>query len=192
MRPSFLALCKDHSNRKACHSCCSKFGRPRLPGAPRLEFEQAILRVVISAAVLADVGWYVGRDGVVSGDEVQALIAAVSFFAFAGAITLRILQAPGISKARRILGIVVDNAVASYGIFVLGEGGAVIFGTYLFITLGNGFRYGRFYLHLSQVLSVTGFAFVMLASPLLVTARVDRLGLPCRSSYRAILCRRPC
>src|ERR1700704_1559419 len=91
-------------------------------GEPRLEFEQAILRVLISALVLAYVAWYVGRDGVVSGDEVQALAAAVAFFAFAGAITIRILQAPEISKARRILGIVVDNTVASYGIFVLGEG----------------------------------------------------------------------
>jgi two-component system, sensor histidine kinase RpfC len=135
------------------------------PGAPRLEFGQAILRVVVSAAVLAYVAWYVGRDGNVTGDEVQALVAACAFFAFAGAITLRILQAPGISKARRILGIVVDNAVASYGLFVLGEGGAVILGTYLLVTVGNGLRYGRYYLHISHVLSVTGFSLVMLLSP---------------------------
>jgi two-component system sensor histidine kinase RpfC len=139
--------------------------KARTAGAPRLEFEQAILRVVISAAVLAYVVWYVLRDGVATGDEAQALIAAFAFFVFAGAITFRIVQSPGTSKARRILCIVVDNTVASYGIFVLGEGGAVIFGTYLFITLGNGFRFGRFYLHLSQVLSVTGFAFVMGVSP---------------------------
>ena len=37
-----------------------------------------------------------------------------------------LLQASGISKAQRILGIVVDNAVASYYVFVLGEGGGVI------------------------------------------------------------------
>jgi hypothetical protein len=34
-------------------------------GEPRLEFDQAILRVVISAAVLAYVGWYVLRDSLV-------------------------------------------------------------------------------------------------------------------------------
>ena len=134
-------------------------------GEPRLEFEQAKLRVIISALVLTYVVWYVGRDGAVTGDEGQALLAASAFFAFAVAIAIRILQAPGISKARRILGIVVDNAVCSYGIFVLGEGGAVIVGLYLFVTLGNGFRYGTSYLHISQALSVIGFTIVMIVSP---------------------------
>ena len=136
-----------------------------MSGEPRLEFEQAILRVIISAAILAYVAWYVGRDGVVKGDESQALFAAFAFFTFAVMVTIRILQAPGISKSRRILGIVVDNVIASYGIFVLDEGGAVILGTYLFVTLGNGFRYGNFYLRISHALSVLGFTIVMLASP---------------------------
>lgn len=135
------------------------------PGPARMEFEQAMLRVVVSAAVLAYVVWYVGRDGVVSGDEVQALVAAVAFFSFAGAITIRILQAPGISKSRRILGIVVDNTVCSYGLFVLGEGGAVIVGLYLVVTIGNGLRYGRYYMNISHFLSVIGFSFVMFVSP---------------------------
>ena len=132
--------------------------------AQRPELEQATLRVLISALVLAYVGSYVGRDGITGGGP-QALVAASAFFAFAVAITVGILQAPGISKAWRILGIVVDNAVATYCIFALGEGGAVILFAYLFVTLGNGFRYGRLYLHLSQILSVTGFAFVMFVSP---------------------------
>jgi two-component system, sensor histidine kinase RpfC len=135
------------------------------PGAPRLEFGQAMLRVFVSALVLAYVGWYVGRDGIVTDDGAQALVAAFAFFAFAGVITLRILQAPGISKARRILGIVVDNTAASYGLFVLGEGGAVILGTYLLVTVGNGLRYGRYYLNISHFLSVAGFLLVMLVSP---------------------------
>ena len=134
-------------------------------GAPRPELGQAVLRVSVSAAILAYVVWYVGHDGSVQGDEIQALVAASSFFAFAVAITLRILQAPGISKARRVLGIVVDNAVASYGLFVLGEGGAVILGTYLLVTVGNGLRYGRQYLHISHFLSVAGFVLVMFVSP---------------------------
>ena len=117
--------------------------QPKIVGVPRLEFEQAIIRVGISFLVLAYVVWYVGRDGKLNVDEVQALLAAFAFFAFAVAIAVRIVQAPGIPKARRILGIVVDNTVASFGVFVLGEGGAVIVGLYLFVTLGNGFRYGR-------------------------------------------------
>ena len=136
-----------------------------IAGAPRVEFEHAILRVVISALVLMYVAWHVRRDGIFTGDEAQALIAAFAFFAFASAITVLTLQAQSISKARRVLGIVVDNAVATYVLVVLGEDGAVILAAYLFVTLGNGFRYGRFYLRTSQILSVVGFSLVMLVSP---------------------------
>jgi two-component system sensor histidine kinase RpfC len=132
--------------------------------AQRQELEQAIIRVGISAAVLAYVAWYVGRGSMTDGG-IQALLVAFAFFAFAGAIAIRVLQAPRIAKARRILGIVVDNAVASYCLFALGEGAGVILFAYLFVTLGNGFRYGRLYLHISQSLSVAGFAVVMLVSP---------------------------
>ncbi len=128
------------------------------PGEPRLEFEQAFLRVVISGAIFGYVAWYVER-----GD--QALFAALFFFVFALAVATRIVQAPGISRARRILCMLVDNAIASYGIFVLGEDGAVILGTYLFVTLGNGFRFGNSYLYSSQILSVVGFAIVIWMSP---------------------------
>ena len=71
---------------------------------------------------------------------------------------------PRVSIHRRILGIVVDNGVASYGLYVLGEGGAFILGLYLFVTVGNYFRYGRFYMYISQALAVTGFVTVVAIS----------------------------
>jgi two-component system sensor histidine kinase RpfC len=59
---------------------------------------------------------------------------------------------------------VADNAVTSYCLIQTGEPGAVIIGVYLFITFGNGFRYGRRYLHACQILSLAGFALVMVMS----------------------------
>jgi two-component system sensor histidine kinase RpfC len=47
----------------------------------------------------------------------------------------------------------------------MGEAGAVILGVYLFITIGNGFRFGRTYLHLCQVMGLLGFSVVLAASP---------------------------
>jgi two-component system sensor histidine kinase RpfC len=47
---------------------------------------------------------------------------------------------------------------------VLGEVGAVIFGMYLFMAFGNGFRYGRAYLYLSQGLALVGFGLVLSVS----------------------------
>ena len=88
-----------------------KLVKAMTPGAPRIEFGQATLRVGVSAVVLAYVV-YLGRHGLLNA-ELHALAAALAFFAFAVAIAGRILQAPGVSKSRRVLGIVVDNAVAS-------------------------------------------------------------------------------
>ena len=59
---------------------------------------------------------------------------------------------------------VADNAVTSFCLMQMGEGGAVVIGVYLFITFGNGFRYGRRYLHVCQALGVAGFTAVLILS----------------------------
>ena len=40
-----------------------------------------------------------------------------------------------------------------------------MFGIYLFVTFGNGFRFGQFYLKVSQTLSIIGFLVVLYLSP---------------------------
>ena len=55
----------------------------------------------------------------------------------------------------------VDNAATTYCLVLMGEAGAIIIGVYLFITFGNGFRYGRAYLHASQALMIFGFGLVV-------------------------------
>lgn len=135
-----------------------------VPAPPRVEFEQARLRLVVAALMVVYVVWYVTLDGDVTGSESLTLSFACAFLLFAAALSLRILAAPQASVARRILGIVIDNVVASYCLILMGEGGAVVLGTYLVVTLGNGFRYGRLYLHISQCLSIVGFSVVLQVS----------------------------
>src|SRR5439155_3367059 len=83
------------------------------------------------------------------------------FFIFACMLVVRILAAGGPSIRRRFLGMVIDNAVTTYCLIRMGEGGAVIIAIYLFISFGNGFRYGRFYLHACQIMGLAGFALVL-------------------------------
>jgi two-component system sensor histidine kinase RpfC len=47
----------------------------------------------------------------------------------------------------------------------MGEGGAAVLFVYLFITFGNGFRYGRFSLHVCQLMGLAGFSVVLAVSP---------------------------
>jgi two-component system, sensor histidine kinase RpfC len=135
-----------------------------LARAHRPELEQSLLRVAIGGLVLVYLAFSVYRDSHVTPDEAQVLWVAIGFFAFSIALTLQVLTSGGVSISRRYLGMVADNAVTSYCLIQTGEPGAVIIGVYLFITFGNGFRYGRRYLHACQVLSLAGFALVMVMS----------------------------
>ena len=132
-----------------------------------VEFHQALLRVAIGGAVLIYLAWYVaaGQDETTAPQQhLEVLIVAITFFLFSCLLVFRILFAGGPSVRRRLLGMVIDNAVTTYCLIRMGEGGAVIIGVYLFITFGNGFRYGRLYLYLCQIMALAGFGLVLTES----------------------------
>jgi two-component system sensor histidine kinase RpfC len=105
------------------------------------------------------------RNGTVGPEENEILAVIGGFLAFSVLLTLGILAAPRVSAPRRFLGMAVDNAVITYCLIRMGEGGAVVLFVYLFITFGNGFRYGRFYLHACQLMGLVGFSVVLAVSP---------------------------
>src|SRR2546421_9149877 len=130
----------------------------------RPELEQSLLRVVIGFIVMVYLFWYALRQPFLAAPattELQVLAVSVGFFLFGVALVLRVLQKPEISVPRRYLAMVADNAVTTYCLMNMGEGGAVVIGVYLFITFGNGFRYGRRYLHVCQLMGVVGFSAVL-------------------------------
>ena len=137
--------------------------------APRPELEQSLLRVaipVIATLVLVTLSFV---DGQLTAGAQHGLIVALGFLLFAVGVTVHILATADsnhrVTVFRRFLGIVADNAANTYFMLVMGEGGAYVVGVYLFVTFGNGFRYGRRYLRVSQALSLVGFAVVLVFSP---------------------------
>jgi two-component system sensor histidine kinase RpfC len=114
----------------------------RIRAAPRPEFEQALLRVFVSVLIVTYMLWYLSHEHVASPDRTYLLFAVVAFFTAAALIAVRIVIAPGLSVVRRALGMLVDNSATTYSMIMMGEGGAVIIGAYLFVALGNGFRFG--------------------------------------------------
>jgi two-component system sensor histidine kinase RpfC len=137
--------------------------------APAQELNQAKLRLAVPTLAIA---WLLG-DLLFTGDleprEWGGLYVALGFFAFALAVIVHILATGDtrhkVTVARRFLGIFADNLVNTLFMLVMGEGGAIVSGIYLFVTFGNGFRYGRLYLHVSQALSILGFGVVLRFSP---------------------------
>src|SRR5436189_331966 len=103
----------------------------------RPELEQALLRVLIAFIVMVYLFLYALRQPTLSTNEIQVLIVAVGFFLFGVALALRVVIRNGISVTRRYVAMVVDNAVTTYCLMNMGEGGAVVIGVYLFITFGN-------------------------------------------------------
>ncbi len=136
-----------------------------LQSAPRPEFEQAMLRLVVSLLIVTYMGWYLSREHVAAPNESTVVWFGFFFFATAAMIAIRIVAHPQTSIGRRIVGMLVDNAATTYSMILMGEGGALIIGVYLFVALGNGFRFGRAYLHASQALACMGFGVVLAVSP---------------------------
>jgi two-component system sensor histidine kinase RpfC len=145
--------------------------------APRNDVEQSRLRVLIVGTVLVYLFWHVLKDGVIDVSEFRVLAVTSGFLAFGVVLGLCVLVAPQggatvsarllrlIADHARIIGMVGDNAVTTYFMSNMDEEGAVILFVYLFITFGNGIRFGRRYMQACHFMGIVGFAVVLVCSP---------------------------
>jgi two-component system, sensor histidine kinase RpfC len=139
--------------------------RRRLRGRPDSEHQQALVRLFIGLSVFAyfHTPWFAG---VVAPPALEyARLGSTLFLAFSLAILLAILLWPEVSRSRRVLGMAGDMTGASLSLLLGGEAGAPILVVYLWVIVGNGFRYGPPYLYLATAMALTGFAAVFTLSP---------------------------
>jgi two-component system sensor histidine kinase RpfC len=138
---------------------------PRLGTEQKQEVEQALLRVALVGLVYVYVLWSIFRDGDLAGSDKEFAIAGAGFVLLGLAILGHSVVSTAKSIPRRFLGMLADNAATTYCLIQMDEGGAFVLGVYLFVTFGNGFRFGRLYLHVCQLMAVVGFGLVLLLSP---------------------------
>ena len=91
----------------------------------------------------------------------QLLIAETLYFLGAVGVFAAIVISPTQSPVRRVIGSVFDMTGLSTLMFFAGEESVPFFLIYLWVILGNGFRYGVGYLYISQAIAVTGFLVVI-------------------------------
>lgn len=120
------------------------------------EFEQAVFRILIlllfsSYLLLDDL-----RDNAI-GRHSSALILAGLYFLSSMAIIIAIYRSPRRSPLRHSLAMASDVAVTTGCMYLSGASGSAFYGVYLWICIGNGFRYGVPYLFLCMVLNLIGF-----------------------------------
>jgi two-component system, sensor histidine kinase RpfC len=81
---------------------------------------------------------------------------------FAFTIFAAICIWPASNVHRRLAAMVADAGTATIVVLLSGEAGVSMVGVYLFITFGNGFRFGRRYLFACQALCLAGFLVALL------------------------------
>lgn len=137
----------------------------RFANRPDAEHLQISIRLaIVSIAMLYFFSAYF-ENSANNPDYVLLAHWAVSIaFAVTIALLVALLINPGTSIPRRIVGMLHDITAISTAMF-LGEGSAAgVAAIYLWVTLGNGFRYGTKYLYGCALLSFVGFGAVVVYS----------------------------
>ena len=129
------------------------------------EREQALVRLAVLAVILAYMCTYsLWNYGSLAPLRAPITIV-VGFLAMSCVLLLHVVAYPGVYVARRVIANLADIGTTSAGMLLFGEHTSPLYIIYLWVTIGNGLRYGQHYLYLSMALSVTGFACVILWNP---------------------------
>ena len=123
------------------------------------EFEQAVLRLVIGGAIFL----YVLFNHLVT--ELPSHIMGTLFLCASIALLGWIILQPTASRPRRLSAIAVDMICISYSMHIGDEIGAPLFFAYIFVTIGNGFRFGNPFLYIALGTGLSGFAAVIWFTP---------------------------
>lgn len=140
--------------------------KERFAGRPDSEHGQAIVRVVIVSLFLG----YLFALVRVAGDEHAPVAAAALRFvlvdAVAGAVILAwIAWRPGISHPRRVLGMLADFGSMAAIMTLSGQELAPLYTIVMWVTIGNGLRFGPRYLFAAIALASVSFLWVIQTTP---------------------------
>ena len=135
----------------------------RIQARPDTEFQQALIRFIIGVIAYL----YFSSSRISHPEYIYSSIhfVALFFITTATLILAGTLANSRISPWRRLFGAIVDFSTASFLLLIGGETSAPLVGIYLWVSLGNGFRYGVPYLYFSTTLATLGFGSVLAFNP---------------------------
>ena len=142
-----------------------EFLRQRFSNREDAEHQQAMIRVAIvsTALIYFHSGYFAENSNNPEYVMFAGWVASIAFLITMG-IFLALLIRPGISNVRRVVGMIHDVTAISVAMFLGEAGAAAVAAIYIWVALGNGFRYGTSFLYASAVLSFVGFGTVYLLS----------------------------
>jgi len=129
---------------------------------PDSEHEQATLRVIIGGGILAYLVGSTWPDSLADPDSRQSVVIMSAFVLCAVIILTTSIISLKVSIIRRLSGMLLDIGALSYGMYFVGDLLAPFYPIYLWVTFGNGFRYGVHYLYAAMLMSIIGFSAALL------------------------------
>ena len=137
--------------------------KSRLVGRPDSEHQQAFIRLAIVGIVLIYMLYQGTQHSDAGTSRVLALIAAS--FSIGAFIVVWLLRSPDVSHPRRVLGMFADYGLMAVAMGIAGEQLAWIYVVVMWVTVGNGLRYGNRYLYAAIAMAAISFAYVLAVSP---------------------------
>ena len=132
--------------------------RERLAGRPDSEHVQALIRIGFGLVIAAYLY-------ITVGPSFDVHLFFVAFSLVSSAILIVIVLRPHASRRRRAFGAFFDIGTTTLVMLRFGDIGAPLYGIYLWVTFGNGFRYGVRSLHETHLMSLLGFGCVVAFTP---------------------------
>jgi signal transduction histidine kinase/CheY-like chemotaxis protein len=133
--------------------------------ADALELDQSKVRLAIVALIFLYFLIAYLWDRVLVDRELLVLRTVVVVIFLSIADLAWIVLRPGVNHPRRRIKAVHDLGAVTLLMCLGGETATMLYWIYPWVIIGNGFRYGRWYLHYSQALGLAGFTTVLLVSP---------------------------
>ena len=140
------------------------------------EHEQALLRVIFALIIFVYLFLIFDLDKASSAQKATLIFSGI-FFVYAILLERVISFSHEYSRLRQSLAMVADLGAVTFGMLMTKETGALFYGIYLWVIVGNGIRYGTQALVRSHILSVIGFTGVILTNDFWSTHGTLTVGL---------------
>jgi len=138
--------------------------KSRLSGRPDSEHLQNLVRLAITTLFSFYIGWQFVEHEASDTLSVVGLILTAELAVSLG-LAVAILRHPGISHARRWVGMLADYTSMGAIMCIGGEPVSPLYAVYLWVTIGNGMRYGNQYLRVATTLATLSFLVAITVSP---------------------------
>lgn len=131
---------------------------------PDSEHGQALVRLIIAGFLLAYLAGLASSQS--AGEELRLSVLILLAETVLGlGIVIAIVVQPGVSHARRVVGMLADYSTLAAMMMLKGEVLAPLYVIIMWVTVGNGLRYGTNYLFAAMGLALACFLAVILHTP---------------------------